>query len=165
MDNEQNGTSFFIALLRRFGGAFSVTILVITITGILLARCDVNVRDTINLFASGGNGLAYEAILQLAAFSALIAFFSVLLFDEWFLPKLRFLRRAFVFMLLVIVTASIFVIIFKWFPTDDILAWLSFILLTVACFAVSFGLTMLKAKREGKKYGKLLAEYKARHGK
>ena len=163
MDNEQNKTPFLITLLHRFGGAFSATIITLTITGMLLARYDINIGETFNLFSLGGNGLAYGTILQFAVFSALMAFFSVLVFGEWFLPKLRFVRRIFIYLLIVLATASLFVIMFKWFPIDDTLAWLSFVLLTIAGFAASFSLTMLKVKQERKKYGKLLAEYKARH--
>ncbi|HCC37035.1 MAG TPA: hypothetical protein DEQ14_05185 [Treponema sp.] len=165
MDNEQNKIPFIITFLRRFGGTFSATIITVTITGMLLARYNVNVGGAFNLFSLGGNGIAYKTILQLAASSALLAFFSVVLFGEWFFPTLRFAWRIFLYLLIVLIIASLFVIIFKWFSIDDIMAWLSFVFLTIACFAASFGLTMLKIKHERKKYGRLLAEYKARRSR
>jgi Na+/H+-dicarboxylate symporter len=57
------------------------------------------------------------------------------------------------------------VILFKWFPLGDIFAWLTFAALTIICFAISFGLTMLKIKRERETYGKLLADFKERKKK
>jgi hypothetical protein len=60
-------------------------------------------------------------------------------------------------------TSSIFVVIFKWLPNNNLFSWLGFIFSTIFCFAVSFILTLLKMKLEGKRYDKLLANYKKLH--
>jgi magnesium-transporting ATPase (P-type) len=161
MDHEQNETPFLTQLFRRFCASFCAAIITITITGMILSSSDNPINVTSTLF-SFGFGLMYGTILQLAAFSIIIAFFSVLLFEERFFSKLRFAVRTSIFMIVVLGTASLFVIVFKWFPLDDIFAWLTFASLTIICFAISFGLTMLKLKREREKYGKLLADFKAR---
>jgi len=41
--------------------------------------------------------------------------------------------------------------------------FLGFVVSTPICYAISIGLTLLKLKLKGKKYDKLLADYKARH--
>jgi magnesium-transporting ATPase (P-type) len=162
MDHEVKRSPFITLLLQRFCINFSVIMMTITVAGMLISRFGVNNQNTDSLFSFDGNGLSYGTILQFAAFSAIVALFSVLLFDERFSSKLRFISRIFFFMLVIMITASFFVIVFNWFPLDDVFAWLSFAALTIICFAISFGLTMLKIKRERETYGKLLADFKAR---
>jgi magnesium-transporting ATPase (P-type) len=159
MDNEQYKKTFIAMLLHRFCSIFSVTIITISITGIIIARYDM--QNAGGLF-SLESAMMYGTVLQLAAFSAIAAFFSIILFEEQYFPKLRFFARIFFFMIATLVSASFFVIFFQWFPLNDIIGWLTFAALTIAGFAVSFGLTTLKIKRERKRYGELLADFKAR---
>jgi len=119
--------------------------------------CDMSTLFSFN------SGLQYGTILQTAGFSLIIAFFSVLLFSEHIQMKIRFLSRGFLLLLVTLLTTSIFAVIFKWFPSNNIQGWIGFVLCTIGCFVFSFTLTSLKLKLEGKKYTKLLAGYKERH--
>jgi hypothetical protein len=76
--------------------------------------------------------------------------------------KTPFLFRGFLLLLVTLVTTSIFALVFNWFPSNDIRAWLGFVLCTIGCFTVSFALMLLKLKLEGKKDTKLLEDYKVR---
>jgi hypothetical protein len=147
---------------RKFGAVFSLAVIAITIAGMLIGLYDQNMRGVSSLFAPG-EGLQYSTILQIAGFALIIAFFSALLFFEQLQTGIRFLFRGFLLLLVTLVTTSIFALIFNWFPANDIRAWLGFVLCTIGCFAVSFALTLLKLKLEGKKYTKLLEDYKAQH--
>jgi hypothetical protein len=146
---------------RRFAVVFSLAIIAITIAGILVGLYGQDMRGMSTLFAFSG-GLQYGTILQTAGFSLIIAFFSVLLFSEHIQMKIRFLFRGFLLLLVTLLTTSIFAVIFSWFPSNNIQGWISFVLCTVGCFVFSFALTTLKLKLEGKKYAKLLADYKER---
>jgi len=162
MIEKQSITAFFIGLVRGFGVIFSASIIAISIAGMLLGLYGQDMRGTSSLFMFN-NGLQYSTIMQLAGFSLVMAFFSVLLFSEHIQIKIRFLLRGFLLLLVTLITASIFAVVFNWFPQNNIKSWIGFALCTIFCFAVSFVLTLLKLKLEGKKYAKLLAGYKARH--
>jgi len=151
-----------IELAQKFTVIFSLAIIAITIAGILIGLNGENMRDMSTLFAFN-SGLQYSTILQAAGFSLIIALFSVLLFSEHIQMKINFLFRGFLLLLVTLVTTSIFAIIFNWFPSANIQGWIGFALCTTVCFAVSFALTALKLKLEGKKYTKLLAGYKKRY--
>jgi uncharacterized BrkB/YihY/UPF0761 family membrane protein len=88
---------------------------------------------------------------------------TVLLFSEHIQMKIRFIFRGCLLLVVTLVTTSIFAVIFKWFPNDNIQGWIAFVLCTIVCFAVCFALTSLKLKLEGKRYTKLLTGYKERH--
>jgi len=154
--------TFAIELARRFTVVFSLTIIAISITGMLIGLNEQDMRDVSTLFLIN-NGLRYNTISQLAGFSLILAFFFVLLFSEYIQTKINYLFRGFLLLLATLVTASIFAIIFNWFPHDNIQEWINFVLCTIFCFVICFALTLFKLKLEGKKYTKLLAGYKARH--
>jgi hypothetical protein len=147
---------------QRFTVIFSLAIIAISFAGMLIGLIGEDMHDVSTLFALG-NGLQYSTILQIAGFALVIAFFAVLLFSDHLQTRIRFLFRDFLLLLVTLVTTSIFALIFNWFSSNDIRAWLSFIFCTIGCFTVSFALTLLKLKLEGKKYTKLLEGYKVRH--
>jgi hypothetical protein len=151
-----------IEFVRRFTVVFSLSIIAITIAGMLIRLFGQDMREVSTLFILN-SGLQYSTILQVAGFSLIISFFSVLLFSEYIQTKINFLFRGLLLLLATLITNSIFAIIFNWFPHDNIQGWIRFVLCTITCFVVSFTLTLLKLKLEGKKYAKLLAGYKKRY--
>ena len=153
-----------IEFARRFTVIFSLSIIAITIAGMLIMLYGQDMREVSTLFILN-KGLQYNTILQVAGFSLIISFFSVLLFSEHIQTKLNFLFRGLLLLLTTLITTSIFAIIFNWFPQDNIQGGIGFVFCTIVCFAVCFALTLLKLKLEGKKYVKLLAGYKARLNK
>ena len=162
MDKERDGAPLSTELARYFGTFFTMAILAISLVGLLLARYAPDVQDISTMFASGGFGLSYSVILQIAGFSFILAAFAVLVITERFITIMRFWLRILLLFLSTLITFSIFAVVFKWFPIEDPHAWLGFVLSTFICFAISLGLSMLKVKLEGKKYDRLLAKYKAR---
>jgi hypothetical protein len=155
-------TALAIEFVRRFTVVFSLSIIAITIAGMLIMFYGQDMRGLSTLFMLN-SGLQYNTILQVAGFSLIISFFSVLLFSEHIQTKINFLFRGLLLLFITLITTSVFAIIFNWFPHNNIQGWISFALCTIACFAVSFTLTLLKLKLEGKKYAKLLAGYKKRY--
>jgi hypothetical protein len=162
MYKEQNETPFIVELSRNFTVIFTMSVLAISAAGLLLARYAPEAQDISTLFALKGTGLPYSAILQIAGLSFILAVFCVLITSDRFLVKMRFLLRFFLFLLATFFTASIFAIIFKWFPTDNTLAWIGYVLSSIICFAVASGITFLRFKLENKKYNRLLKNFKAR---
>jgi len=165
MDNEKNESPFISDLTRNFITVFTLSIIAISLVGFLLVSYAPDVQGISELFASGGSGLSYGVILQIAGFSLMVAFFSVLFISQRFIIKMHFFFRIILLFISAIFTFSIFALIFKWFPANDPLAWLGFLISSFICFIFSLGLTFLKFKLEGKKYNKLLAKYKEANNK
>ena len=162
MNKKRYRTALAIELLKMFGAIFTLAILAMTITGMLLNLYVKDMHEMSAMF-SLGSGLPYNSILQIAGFALIIALFCVLLFSEHFQTNIRFFLRVLLLLVATLVTTSIFAVIFNWFPKDSIEAWLGFVICTIICFTFSFALTVLKLKLEGKKYDKLLADYKSRN--
>jgi len=159
MDNEKAKQPFIIELMRNFTTIFTLTALAISLASILVLRFLPEIQNIPTLFTSGNT---FISIIQIAVSSFILAFFCVLLITDRFISKMRFWLRLLLFLLLALLDFSIAAIIFKWFPADDPQTWLHFILCTIICYILSISLTLLRFKIEGKKYNKLLANYKAR---
>jgi len=162
MYKEQNDVPFITELARSFLTIFTMTILAMVFAGLLISRYVPEAQDISTLFALKGAGLPYSGILQIAGLAFILAVFCVLITSDRFLVKMRFLLRFFLFLLAVFFTTSIFALIFKWFPVDNALAWISYILSSIICFAVSSIITLLKFKLQDKKYNRLLQNFKDR---
>ena len=163
MDKEKNEPSFIMDLMRNLATIFTLSILSISLAGLLLTFYAPEGQDISTLFASGGIGLPYNVIFQVAGFSFILAIFSIVIISDRFIKKMRFWLRIILLFISAIITFSIFAIIFKWFPINDPLAWLGFIISSFICFVFSLGLTFIKFKIERKKYNKLLEKYKKIH--
>jgi len=162
MDKEINEPPFVMDLMRNFATIFTLSIIAISLMGSLLVCVTPDVQDISTLFASGGMGLSYSVVLQIAGFSLVLAFFSIVVISQRFITKMRFWLRILLLFLSALFTFSVFAVIFKWFPINEPLAWLGFVFSSFVCFIFSLGLTFLKFRLEGRKYDRLLANYKAR---
>jgi len=159
MDNEQVKKPFILELMRNFTTVFSLSVLAISFAGLLVIRSIPDEQHITILFTSGN---VFIFILQLAVFSLVLAFFCILLVTERFFYKMRFWLRLLFLFLSTLLTFSGFAIIFKWFPMNNLQTLLGFIICTIICYVFSVCLTLFKYRLEGKKYDKLLANYKTR---
>ena len=162
MDKEHYEVSLFAKFLHNTGTIFTLSLLVITFINLLFSHIDENIEELSSLFALVEYGLTYRTILQITGFSVIMAGLATFLFSEYFFKKTLFLRRTILFFIATLLVSSGFSCIFKWFPVNDPLAWLGFILSTLICFSASIGLTRVKLKLEGIRYAKLLEAYKLR---
>jgi cation transporter-like permease len=163
MNEELNETPFFTQVLRNTGAVFTTTVLTISIAGMVFTRYTSNLPEVCSLFALAPLGLTYNAVLQIAGLSVIIATISTFLFSEQVFYKMRFFWRINLFLLMIMIVVTLFAVVFKWFPRNEPVVWLQFFISTFIFSLISIGLSFTKLKLEGKKYNKLLENYKARH--
>jgi hypothetical protein len=165
MREKQNKILLIIEFLRFFMIIFNIMIISTVLAGLIIPRYipEANVMST--LFVLKGTGLPYNSIFQIAALSFILAIYNVLLYSEYFLIKMRFLLRFFLFSLMTFFTNSIFGIIFKWFPANESSAWISYTLSSIICFVIVSGIIFIRFKFENKKYNMLLTNFKTKKKK
>lgn len=163
MDNQQGHRMFLASLFRNIAAIFTLSLLPIIITGIIINRFDTNIQTSSMLFNFDSAGIAYYTVLQIAGFSVVLAIFSTILFFENFFKKIRFIWRIIFLFIATILCFSVFGLIFKWLPVNEPLTWFLFLIFAIICFIPSIGIKLLILKYEKKKYEKLLANYKAQN--
>jgi MFS family permease len=162
MDNEHTQKSLIVELMRNFATIFTLSSLAISFAGFLAVHVTPDEQFLSELIPQIIIGSFYKTVLQIAGFSFIIAALCALFISDRFIVKMWFWLRFLLVFLFASFTVAIFAVIFKWFPLDNPLVWLGFILGTIVCSAFSLGITLIRFKLEGKKYDRLLANYKAR---
>jgi len=121
------------------------------------------VNDNLEYLSKQCNSGSKSVIFQVAGFSFILAIFIILIISDRYIKNMRFWLRLILLFISAIIIFSTFAVIFKWFPVNDLLAWLGFLVSAFICFVFSLGLTFIKFKIEQKKYNTLLENYKKTH--
>ncbi|MDR0301644.1 MAG: hypothetical protein LBI04_04930 [Treponema sp.] len=162
MDNEYTKKSLILELMRNFTTIFTLSSLAISLAGSLTIRFVPDKQFISEIFPLFMINSFYSTVPQIAGFSFVIAIFCVLFISDRFISKMWFWLRFLLLFLFALFTFVVFAVIFKWFPLNNPQIWIGLILCTIICSAFGLGITLLRFKLEGRKYDRLLANYKAR---
>jgi len=109
----------------------------------------------------GSEGISYEVFFQFFALSVVLGVLTLIFLSDFFLSKYMLVWRYMIFLGSALVTLSLFVVLFSWFPAIW-QGWVSLLGLFTAFSAISMIPTFIKLKREDKEYEKALSEYKSK---
>ena len=152
---EDNKTLF--DYISRVFAVFGVVILIHVLIGSLVGQ---DAGEVSTLFSLGSEGLAMNTILQLFALSVIVIVLQSLLLTDKFIKNMSIVVR--IILMFVSVTCAIvaFVLAFKWFPVNDVKAWIGFFISFAVCSLAGVIFTRLKEKAENKKMDEALEKYK-----
>ena len=71
----------------------------------------------------------------------------------------RHTARNLAFFLTITTVIVVFIILFAWFPADDISAWIGFVVSFAVCSAIGVLISKLKEKAENKKMAQALERF------
>lgn len=112
-----------------------------------------------SLFSLGKQGLSLETLFQLFVFSAIITLAQItFLTDKWIRSMSLIFRNVCFFVCIVLVMIS-FVVLFNWFPINEIRAWFGFFASFMLCSLVGITISRWKEKVENKKMEKALSKF------
>ena len=136
---------------------FGVVILVHVIIGMIVGE---GASEVSTLFSLGSEGLAMNTILQLFALSVIVIILQTVFLTDMIIRSLSIVLR--IIMMFVSVTCAIvvFVLAFKWFPVDEIFAWVGFFVSFAICSLVSALYSRLREKTENRKMDEALEKIK-----
>ena len=152
---EDNKTLF--DYISRVFAVFGVVILIHVLIGSLVGQ---DAGEVSTLFSLGSEGLAMNTILQLFALSVIVIVLQSLLLTDKFIKNMSIVVR--IILMFVSVTCAIvaFVLAFKWFPVNDVKAWIGFFVSFAVWSLAGVIFTRLKEKAENKKMDEALEKYK-----
>ena len=108
-----------------------------------------------------GEGLSYTSILQLLLYAWAITGISYVAMKISMQKQILVIWRFIIEFFVIVTTTILFAVLFKWFPIDNLQAWISFIISFSVCMTLTFVVIIVKIKLDDKRYQKQLAEYKA----
>ena len=152
---EEKKTIF--SYISQMFATFGIIMLIFVIFALIIGN---PAKEYSSLFALGSEGFAIGTILQLLSLSAIITFLQDIFLTDGVIKTMPMIARNICFFALTTAVCAGYIVIFKWFPLNDILAWVGFIVSFAVCSALAVGISKLKEKAEDKKMEKALEKYR-----
>lgn len=134
---------------------FVVSVLFITLVGFYFEDSLIGIS---NLYVQGG--ISYNALLSLFSISVMIGMINTLFDSSKFMKETLFLYKNILRIIIITLFLIIYIYLFKWFPLNNIEAWLSFFITYGISVVTSFAISFYILKKKDKEYQKLLEDYK-----
>ena len=143
----ENNKTIFTYISQVFA-TFGIILLLFVLFGLTIGD---STKEYSSLFTLGSQGFSTATILQLFFLAVIISLAQITFLTDRWIQNLALILRNILFFTTVILTIVIFVILFDWFPIDDLSAWAGFALSFAASTAASVAISRLKEKTENKK--------------
>lgn len=146
-----------IRIISRSLIAFAVFILVLSICAQFMGN-ESEILE-MSLYQLGNQGIAIETIFQGFLLSLAVSCINEIvdLFHSMLVLWKTILR-----VVLITLTAVLFIIYFDWFPSDLLEAWVGFGLSFMLCFTIACCFMVYKTKKENEEYQRLFEQFKER---
>ena len=119
-----------------------------------------NARSVSTLFALGSDGLSAAMLLELLLLAFIITVAQNVFLSDILIKDMALIVRNVLFFLTIMIAITVFVIIFGWFPINEVGAWIGFIVSFAVCTAVSAVFMRLEERAENKKMQEALNRLK-----
>jgi len=150
--------SIFSMICQYTLETFALSVIAVSISGWLTGDL-VSVNE--GLLRLGSEGLSFQSIAQLFAYSFTISIQIILLTTDILFKQAMLLWRVVLLLFLGTATSVAFAIIFRWIPLDLWEAWVGFLAFFIAGFGGGLVFMIVKTKIKDKHYEKLLSDYKS----
>ncbi len=153
MDKKNGLLDYLSQVFMNFG----ITVVILNVFCMIFGE---EAQTVSTLFQLGGDGLAISTMMQFLLTIALIDGLRVVLMTDLLIKKMPLAAR------IVAMFTSVFgitvagVILFGWFPVEDVMAWVMFVGCFVVSCAISTGISIIAEKQENKKFEDALKRFK-----
>ncbi len=116
------------------------------------------------MYQLGSKGLPIKTILEFLLSSFAIITLKTLFFSEKLFKSMLTLWRTVLLLFSVLVCMVLFIIVFDWFPLDNLYSWTGFFVCFGGGFISCSAFMIIKTKIENSIYDQQLSHYKNEHG-
>ena len=136
---------------------FGITILLLNIFCLIFGEAT---RDFSAIFALGSEGLSVKTMLQFLLAVAVTITFKFVFMTDLIIKKMPLLARIVVLFASSFLNIMVFIIVCGWFPVNNLLAWIMFLIsFAVSCTASTL-VSMLWERTENKRLAEALHKLK-----
>ena len=89
----------------------------------------------------------------------IIGFINTLFDSTYFLRKILFLYKNILRIIIIVFITIIYIVLFDWFPLNNILAWIGFIIAFGICLILSLSISLYITHKQDQEYQVLLKHY------
>ncbi len=136
---------------------FGITLAILILLCLLFGE---SAKEVSTMFSLGSKGLSVSTMAQFLLVSAIIVALRFLFFTDAIIKNMPMIGRTICMIIIVLITISLFILFFGWFPVEMWQPWAMFFLGFTICFIISTVVTGLKEKVENKKMEEALKRIK-----
>ena len=136
---------------------FGITILVLNIFCLIFGEL---ANEFSSIFTLGSEGLSVETMLQFLLAIAITIVFRSIFMTDLIIKKMPLLARIIVLFAAAFLNIMVFVIVCGWFPVNNLLAWIMFIISFAVSCTLSTLVSILRERTENKRLAEALDKLK-----
>ena len=143
--------------IAQFFTTYGIMVVIFIVINLFIGD---NARSVSTLFAIGSDGLSSAMLLELLLLAFIITAAQNIFLSDILIKDMALIVRNILFFLTIMIAITVFVIIFGWFPINEVGAWIGFIISFAVCTAVSAVFMRLEERAENKKMQEALNRLK-----
>ena len=143
--------------IAQFFTTYGIMVVIFIVINLVIGD---NARSVSTLFALGSDGLSAAMLLELLLLAFIITAAQNVFLSDILIKDMALIVRNVLFFLTIMIAITVFVIIFGWFPINEVGAWIGFIVSFAVCTAVSAVFMRLEERAENKKMQEALNRLK-----
>ena len=155
MDEKKTIFDYIIQTMAIFG----IIVVIFMVYNYLIGD---NAADHSSLFVLGRAGLSTATLCQLLVLSVILNVTRTLFLSDRWIKNMPIFLRFVLSIATIMIVIIVMVIIFKWFPIDDPMAWAGFVLSFIISMIISVWITRLKERAENEKMQEALNRFNSR---
>ncbi|MBE5873597.1 MAG: hypothetical protein E7287_04215 [Lachnospiraceae bacterium] len=118
-------------------------------------------KELSTLFQLGSRGISLETLMQFLVLAIVITGLRWLFFTDTLFKRMTVLFRSIWMLTGVIVSVGVFAAIWRWFPVNQVLPWIMFIVCFLVCACISVIVSALKERSDNRRMQDALERLKS----
>ena len=153
MDNKPTILGYLAQVFMIFG----ITVLALNIFCLLFGD---SARDFSTIFALGSAGLNVKTMLQFLLAIAITIVLRYIFMTDLIIKKMPLVARIIAIFAAAFLNIVVFVILCGWFPIDNLMAWIMFLISFAISCTASTAISIFKEKTENRRLAEALSKLK-----
>ena len=146
-------------IFTYIGETFATYGIIVFLFVLITAGIGKDAEGYSTFFTFGNRAISLHTLLQLLGLAVVISICRNVLFDDRWIRSMSMLARNVLFFLIITVTIVLFVILFGWFPINDMKAWIGFFISFAVSSTVAVVLSRIRERAENDKMNRALEKY------
>lgn len=158
MDKKNNIWDYLTHIMVVWG----ISVLSISVFAFLFGE---NAKGYSSIFALGSEGISLATLAQFFCLAVIISTLRWVFFTDALIKRLPIVVRCMLMVAGVVLSVGILAAVYGWFPVNQVLPWVMFLICFLICAAISVAVSVWKEKSDNQKMQAALERLKGEEAK
>lgn len=141
---------------------WGISVLSISVFALLFGE---NEKEYSSIFALGSEGISLATLAQFFCLAVIISTLRWVFFTDGLIKRLPIVVRCLLMIAGVILTVGVLAAVYGWFPVNQVMPWVMFLICFFVCAAISVAVSVWKEKSDNQKMQAALERLKGEEAK